>query len=110
MSSRSPGGPTGMGSSTLQPAGVERIHRAVARHVGAGAVPGAIWLVARDGEIHAEVLGHADLERTRPLGRDALFRISSMTKPMTAVVALSCVEDGLFRLDEPVDRLLPELA
>ena len=44
------------------------------------------------------------------MATDAIFRISSMTKPVTAVATLSCVEDGLFRLDEPVDRLLPELA
>jgi CubicO group peptidase (beta-lactamase class C family) len=75
-----------------------------------GAVPGAVWLVAHDDEVHVGTVGRASTEGGPPIGRDALFRISSMTKPVTVVAALTCVEDGLFRLEEPVDRLLPELA
>lgn len=94
----------------LTPAGVERIGRAVARHVESGAMPGAVWLVARGDHVHAGAVGHTDVGRTTEVRRDTLFRIASITKPIAAVCALSCVEDGLFRLDEPVDRLLPELA
>ena len=99
-----------MGAPAFSPAGLDRIAAAVARHVDDGTVPGAVWLVARGDDVHAGAVGHPSVEGSEPLRRDALFRISSMTKPMTAVAALSCVEDGLFRLDEPVDRLLPELA
>jgi CubicO group peptidase (beta-lactamase class C family) len=99
-----------MGANGISGRGVERIERAVARHVEAGAAPGAVWLVARGDEVHAGALGRTAVDGTEPMRRDAVFRISSVTKPITAVAALSCVEDGLFRLDEPVDRLLPELA
>jgi CubicO group peptidase (beta-lactamase class C family) len=99
-----------MGQHAFTGEGLERIDRVVRRHVARGDAPGAIWLVARGGETHAGVVGATGAEDGAPLGRDAVFRISSMTKPITAVAALSCLEDGLFGLDEPVDRLLPELA
>ena len=88
----------------------DRVARTVSRYVEHGAIPGAVWLVAHGDEVHTGAVGHPAIESAEPLGHDAIFRISSMTKPITAVAALSCVEDGLFRLDEPVDRLLPELA
>lgn len=73
-------------------------------------MPGAVWLVAHGAEVHVGTAGRPALDSADRLQRDAIFRISSMTKPITAVAALSCVEDGLLRLEEPVDRLLPELA
>jgi CubicO group peptidase (beta-lactamase class C family) len=99
-----------MGRSAFSEQGVERVAELVARHVDERTVPGAVWLVAHGDEVHARAVGSPTLGATTRLGRDAIFRISSMTKPITAVAALSCVEDGLFRLDEPVDRLLPEMA
>ena len=99
-----------MGATGFARAGLDRIGRVVVRHVEAGAAPGAVWLVARRGEVHTGVVGHPALDDPRPVGRDAVFRISSMSKPIATVAALSCVEDGLIRLDEPVERLLPELA
>ena len=99
-----------MAGAAFSSKGLERIGRVVARDVARGDAPGAVWLVARGGDVHAGAVGRAGLDDPAPLRCDALFRISSMTKPITAVAALSCVEDGLFRLDEPVDRLLPELA
>jgi CubicO group peptidase (beta-lactamase class C family) len=105
-----------MGRSAFSDLGLDRVERVVARHVERGSVPGAVWLVAHGDEVHVGVVGTPAVDATDatstndPLQRDAIFRISSMTKPITAVAALSCVEDGLFRLEEPVDRLLPELA
>jgi CubicO group peptidase (beta-lactamase class C family) len=99
-----------MGSTAYSPRGLDRIRRAVRRNVEAGAAPGAVWLVARGDDVHAEAVGHRTLDGLAPSSTGDIFRISSMTKPVTAVAALSCVEDGLFRLGEPVDRLLPELA
>jgi CubicO group peptidase (beta-lactamase class C family) len=99
-----------MGPTPYDDDALDRIGRAVARHVDAGAAPGAVWAVARGDQVHLDAVGRASVDGTDALPTDALFRISSMTKPVTAVAALSCIEDGLFRLDEPVDGLLPELA
>jgi CubicO group peptidase (beta-lactamase class C family) len=74
-------------------------------------VAGAVALVARGGRVGALVSsGWADREAGREMSADTLFRIASMTKPVTTVAALVCVEDGLFGLDDEVARWLPELA
>ncbi|WP_284748254.1 serine hydrolase domain-containing protein [Amycolatopsis sp. RTGN1] len=82
----------------------------MSRHIERGALPGAITLVSRHGEVHVDVLGTMDLGGDRPMRRDAIFRIASMTKPVVAVAALILVEECRLRLDDPVDPLLPELA
>ncbi|GAA4074941.1 serine hydrolase domain-containing protein [Actinomadura miaoliensis] len=87
-----------------------RMRDVMAGHVEQGRVPGLVMAVWRRGEAHVETLGHPAFGTSAPLGRDALFRISSMTKPITAVAALILVEECRLRLDEPVDELLPELA
>lgn len=86
-----------------------RIRKALSRHIDAGRLPGAIAAVGRHGKIDVEVLGARSFGGP-PLARDALFRITSMTKPVTAVAAMTLVEDCVLRLDDPVDELLPELA
>lgn len=99
-----------MGTPKISDAGAARIHRAMNRHVDDGTVPGAVWVVARGDDVRGGAVGHTGVERRRPVERSTIFRISSMTKPVAAACALSCIEDGLFRLDDPVDGLLPELA
>ena len=81
----------------------------MARHVEAG-VPGLAWAVAHDGAVDVGWAGTADVARTRPVQRDTIFRIASMSKPITAVAAMVLVEQCRLRLDDPVDDLLPELA
>jgi len=72
---------------------------------------GGVVLVARDGRIVAfEARGFEDLARTRPMRRDAIFRIYSMTKPIASVAALMLLEEGRLGLDDPVSRYLPEFA
>lgn len=88
--------------------GLDRLDELVTRHVGADAVPGAAWLVARDGEVHVGTAGTID--GSAPVQRDSIFRIASMTKPITAVAVLALAEDGVLRLDDPLERWLPELA
>ena len=97
-------------TSALSATGLARTHETMTAHVASGAVPGLVTLVSRRGELHVEAIGVQAIGRAEPMRRDALFRISSMTKPITAVAALLLVDDGFLRLDEPVDRLLPELA
>jgi CubicO group peptidase (beta-lactamase class C family) len=96
-------------SDSLSKAGLARLEEILAGHVARDAVPGLVWLVARHGEVHTGALGVHD-DTGAPVTRDAIFRISSMTKPITAVAALLLVEDCVLRLDEPVDGFLPELA
>jgi CubicO group peptidase (beta-lactamase class C family) len=86
-----------------------RLHDAMARHVSSGDVPGLVTLVSRRGEVHVDAIGNIAIDRA-PMRRDTLFRITSMTKPVTAVAAMILVEECKLRLDDPVDRWLPELA
>jgi len=99
-----------MGSAAgLTAAGLEGLHAAAERHVGDDRVPGLVALVARGGQVHVEALGRLSVGGP-PVARDSLFRIASTTKPITAAVTLAVAAEGLIGLDEPVDRLLPELA
>jgi CubicO group peptidase (beta-lactamase class C family) len=68
------------------------------------------WLLEVDGEVHTGTAGHIDDDPDRPTQVDTIFRISSMSKPITAVAALQLVDDGAIGLDDPIDDLLPELA
>lgn len=87
-----------------------RLHDALATHVSSTDVPGIVALLNRRGETHVVTLGRQSLESDTPMGRDTIFRIASMTKPVTAAAAMILVEQCRLRLDEPVDELLPELA
>lgn len=70
--------------------------------IGAYDVPGFVSLLARGDEVHAQAFGEYE--------RDTIFRIASLTKPIVAVAALTLVQEAALRLDDPVDRWLPELA
>ena len=87
-----------------------RLHEALSDHVRTGGVPGIVALVSRRGETHVETLGRQSLEADVSMRRDTIFRIASMTKPITAAAAMILVEQCRLRLDDPVDDLLPELA
>jgi CubicO group peptidase (beta-lactamase class C family) len=93
----------------LTSAGLAALHRAAAGYVGDDRVPGLVALVASGDQVHAEALGTLSAGGP-PVQRDSLFRIASVTKPVTGAATLALVEEGLISLDEPVDTLLPELA
>jgi len=97
-------------STGLDAAGLRRLHERLAAHTDSGQVPGLVALVARDDDVHVEVLGHGALDDPAPMRRDAIFRIASLTKPIAAAGALLLVDDGVLSLSDPVDALLPELA
>jgi len=84
-----------------------RMHDVMAGHVGHGDVPGLVTLVSRRGEVHVDTIGLKAAGGRDPIGRDTIFRISSMTKPITAAATMILGEECTLRLDEPVDRLLP---
>ncbi len=94
----------------LSGARLARMHDVMARHVDGGEVPGLVTLISRHGEVHVDAIGTKAVGDGDPMRRDTIFRITSMTKPMTAVATMILVEECKLRLDEPVDRWLPELA
>jgi CubicO group peptidase (beta-lactamase class C family) len=89
--------------------GLQRLRDMLAAQVAQGRVPGLVLAVSRGDDVWAEAAGTASAGGGAPMRTDALFRITSMTRPVTALAALQLVERGLLDLDEPVDRLLPEL-
>jgi CubicO group peptidase (beta-lactamase class C family) len=99
-----------MSSQGLSDAGLEHLHEVMAGHVAAGRVPGLVLGLSRGDDVHIDAIGAAAVGGTEPMRPDAIFRITSMTRPVTAVATLMLVEKGKLSLDEPVDRLLPELS
>lgn len=87
-----------------------RMREVMAGYVERGEVPGLVALISRRGEVHVEALGAQTIAGGEPMRRDTIFRIASMTKPITAAAAMILVEECKLRLDEPVDPLLPELS
>jgi CubicO group peptidase (beta-lactamase class C family) len=93
----------------LSSARLKELSGAFQAKVDAGEIPGAVLLVARDGRIAwHETLGFRDREAKAPMTRDALFRIASMTKPLTSLSVMMLVEEGKVNLDDPLSRYLPE--
>ena len=90
--------------------GLAALDAGLARHTATGAVPGLTALVARDGQVHVTSAGHLALGDSEPIGRDAIFRIASLTKPVTGVAAMLLIEDGVLALSDPVEKWLPELS
>jgi CubicO group peptidase (beta-lactamase class C family) len=86
-----------------------RFSEIAAGWVASGEVPGVVAMAARGGQVHTEALGSLSVGGP-PVREDSIFRVASMTKPVTAAATLALAAEGLLRLDEPVDRLLPELA
>ncbi len=73
-------------------------------------MPGLVGIVSRHDEVHAEALGTLAFDNPAPMKRDTIFRIASITKPVTAVAAMILVEECKVRLDDSIERWLPELA
>jgi len=90
---------------------LDRITALTQRYVDEGKLAGVVTLVAREGAIvHFEAVGQRGADDERPMTEDALFRIFSMTKPITAVAAMMLYEEGMFQLTDPVDKFVPEFA
>lgn len=86
-----------------------RIHETVQRYLDDRRLAGAVTLVARRGRIaHFEAHGMMDLEAKTPMRKDAIFRIASMSKPVTGVAIMMLMEEGKLRLNDPVSRFIPE--
>jgi len=95
----------------LDPEALARVGGPVAGAIEAGDLSGAVTLIWRKGDVaQVGVLGQRDIEKSLPMERDTLFRIASMTKPVTSVAALMLVEEGRLRLDDPITKWAPEFA
>lgn len=107
MTALNPGSPEGSGMSG---AALKRVDDHLRRrYIDAGRFPGTQLMVYRRGSlVHSSVQGFADLERRVALKDDTIFRIYSMTKPITSVAFMMLVEQGLVALDEPVHKYIPE--
>src|SRR3989475_4325972 len=99
-----------MSTAGLSKTRLARMHDVMADYVERGEVPGLVTLVSRRGEVHVDAIGTQAIGDSPPMRRDTIFRISSMTKPIIAVATMILVEECKLRLDEPVNRWLPELA
>ena len=96
-----------VGMSTERLAGISQLGQ---RYVDEKKLAGIVTLVARDGKIvHFEAQGSRSINDARPLQKDAIFRINSMTKPITAVGLMRLYEQGLFQLSDPISKYIPEL-
>lgn len=88
-----------------------RIPRFLEGQIDAGLLPGALTLIWRRGRVaYRSMVGSIDMARRVKMRHDAIFRLYSMTKPVTAVALLMLMEEGLIALDDPVRRFIPEFA
>jgi CubicO group peptidase (beta-lactamase class C family) len=95
----------------LSSARLARLGTVIAGEIERGRVPGAVALVARRGRVgYFESFGQRDAAAGAPIAKDAIFRIYSMTKPITSVAAMMLWEDGRFLLSDPIAKYLPDLA
>jgi CubicO group peptidase (beta-lactamase class C family) len=86
-----------------------RLDAAMQKAVDSGELPGAVVLIARDGQlVYAKSFGWQDREKKIPMRNDSIFRLYSMTKPVVSVAALMLVEEGRLGLQEPVSKYIPE--
>jgi CubicO group peptidase (beta-lactamase class C family) len=99
-----------MSNGGLSRTRLARMHDVMSDHVARGQVPGLVALISRRGETHVDAIGMKAIGGREPMQRDTIFRIASMSKPVTAAAAMILVEEAKLRLDDPVDRWLPELA
>jgi CubicO group peptidase (beta-lactamase class C family) len=89
---------------------VANLHAAMRGHVERGDVPGIVTLVALGDEIHVDATGMKTVGGNKPMFGDTIFRIASISKPITAAATMILADDGKLRIDESVEQWLPELA
>ncbi|MDQ3327249.1 MAG: beta-lactamase family protein, partial [Chloroflexota bacterium] len=92
-----------MDTDGFSEARLARMRNVMAGQVTTGDVPGLVTLISRRGAIHADAIGMQATDSDVPMRRDTIFRIASMTKPISAVAAMILVEECTLRLDEAVD-------
>jgi CubicO group peptidase (beta-lactamase class C family) len=102
-----PGEPEAVGMSSDR---LRRLDSVMQSFVDEGRLPGVLTMIARHGRVvHFETCGMRDIEAGKPMEKDTIFRIYSMTKPITSVAVMMLCEEGRFQLDDPVSKYIPEL-
>ena len=99
-----------MSQTSLLKSRLERMHRVLSGYIERKELAGLVALVSRHDDIHLETLGTLSFDQPAPMKRDTLFRLASITKPITAVAAMILVEECRIRLDDSIEPWLPELA
>jgi CubicO group peptidase (beta-lactamase class C family) len=99
-----------MTTDKLNKARVADLHMTMTGHVERGDIPGIVTLIGRGDEIHVDAIGMKTVDGKDPMRRDTIFRVASITKPITAAATMILVDDDKLRLDDCVERWLPELA
>ena len=90
---------------------LNRVDALFESYIADGRMAGAVVAIARKGSLaHFRALGRMDMAKDQPMSEDAIFRIASMTKPITSVAVLMLYEEGRFQLEDPVSWYIPELA
>ena len=90
---------------------LRRIDAVINAEIASGKIPGAVALVARNGQLaYFKSFGFADIDAQIPMQKDSIFRLASMTKAITSVGAMILYERGLFQLNDPVSKYIPEFA
>jgi len=101
-------GPEDVGLSTER---LDRIDKVIRQYVDEGKVAGAVTLVSRNGRtVYHKAFGMRDIEAKSPMTTDAMFRIASMSKPITCTAVMVLYERGCFLLNDPVSKYIPEFA
>src|SRR5688572_10590627 len=109
-SNRSLHHPHKVSSHPFSPIRLARLQNAMRHYIDNEWAPGLVTLVHRNGQEYVDVMGSMAFDSAIPMQRNAIFRLASMTKPITAVAAMILVEECKLRLDDPVDEWLPELS
>ena len=108
-------GAQGLPSATPESVGMSGprlagISDAFKKEIDQGKLPGAVFLVARKGKlVYSDAIGFQDKEVGKPMAKDSIFRIYSMTKPIVSVAAMMLVEEGKIQLTDPVSKFLPAM-
>ena len=98
-------------SASLSPAKLERVGDYIRDEIAAAKIPGAVILIQQHGHpVYFESFGVRDVASRRPMTPDTIFRLYSMSKPITSVAAMMLVEDGKLSLDDPVAKYIPAFA
>jgi CubicO group peptidase (beta-lactamase class C family) len=103
-------GTTGSSSPRVSAEAIAKLDATLKQEIANGGLPGTVMLIYRDGQVvHFEANGMRDKERGVPMTKDSIFRMASMTKPITSVAVMMLYEEGLIALGDPVWKYLPEL-
>jgi len=98
-------------SSSFSQEGLARVGDYLRNEIATGKIPGAVLLIQQHGRpVYFETFGMRDVESNRPMAADAIFRLYSMSKPVTSVAAMMLVDDGKLSLNDPVSKYIPAFA